>query len=950
MHVPNSLRCILGMILFSSGISARRLVSLFVQAQSLTRRFPFRPFTEDKNRESILPTTKSAPRYNTANEILSTLWTGKISSWPQLEKITVEDLPMVKAALHSMPRIQMGLDLVYLHKILDRCDEASSLSILKIIVCKVKQYYSDGNTLTSKLISDCVYNLKHLDGSSDVVREYLSLMAEKLTLCKIVSPSKTQFSPLYGLRRMSCDSPEIRRFLSVTLDLIETNALFHSGFSELCSALYGLQSMGNENEVLLLLRAIAERLDLVVDGFDNERNVVFSLAALKNKNTDLDEVRKLVSSIAIKMESMVSLIDSHSANLSMISFSDLNFTVPIRRLLMILIKRMKMNKDVLRWDMVYLTKTFFRGSENYSQEIKDVLQIFTDLVLKNSKKYRGDRLLACIYGLRWISAETLEVSNFLSAIIPIIAADTNQVYAKILPGSLCGCQSMSSDSPVLKDLLVVMAAKWESLQGPLNEIDITMSLHCMRRFRSNEESVKRIIAVLSNRIQSSTNLTFNGQMIVNCFAGMQLMSSDHKEVEDLIVILTSKLDDCSEDFSTHMLSEIIYNLQSMNSGNPRVIKLISVIYEKLMKCKDAFCAKEISSALYGLRGMSCDSAAVQKLLKTLIQKFNLSRDENLEGDNAKMCFYGLRSMSSDVHMVRFAVESLAKRINMKEPYQIGQIAHCLQGLKLMTSDVAEVRYLLSILNLKLRSSKGQLTSIQLSKCCHGLQGMNSKEVEVCELISILSDKFQNSTDMLNSTLACTCLFGLQKMNSDKIEVRRFLLVLIQKIDISPESKTHGYGISNCLFGMQNMSSDFSEVRHLLRVVRTIIDLAPNWTFGTPLSVAEAIFGLQNMNCEVEEVRDILAIITARLESLTFSEPINRHLTDMMIVGLTNMNSRTLEVRNLLGALTMMLNRCSWEHVRSESSRLGQKKPKRLKLNCVEVQKFIAAVDINCRNL
>jgi hypothetical protein len=108
--------------------------------------------------------------------------------------------------------------------------------------------------------ANCLYNLHaiRIFPSGDYAR-FLDAFALSLDRSTSQLPSKTICNAIYGMRRLSASSPEVRRIISALARRIMSSAsYFHS--VNVCIALNGLQNMDDmSSEVRMLLNALIEK-------------------------------------------------------------------------------------------------------------------------------------------------------------------------------------------------------------------------------------------------------------------------------------------------------------------------------------------------------------------------------------------------------------------------------------------------------------------------------------------------------------------------------------------------------------------------------------------------------------------------------------------------------------------------------------------------------------------
>ena len=106
----------------------------------------------------------------------------------------------------------------------------------------------------------------------------------------------------------------------------------------------------------------------------------------------------------------------------------------------------------------------------------------------------------------------------------------------------------------------------------------------------------------------------------------------------------------------------LYGLQGMSSDEKEVRNLLGVLVPILSSSDAVLSSQKIGNALYGLQSMSSDVQEVKDVLNALTQKISSTLTE-LDSQGISNALYGLQGMSSDAEEVRDFVDVFAERIN-----------------------------------------------------------------------------------------------------------------------------------------------------------------------------------------------------------------------------------------------------------------------------------------------
>ena len=129
----------------------------------------------------------------------------------------------------------------------------------------------------------------------------------------------------------------------------------------------------------------------------------------------------------------------------------------------------------------------------------------------------------------------------------------------------------------------------------------------------SEKEIKHLLNVLAKRIAFSPNTALNAQSMGMALLGMRGMSSDAREVQQVLHALTPRLKVSTLD--KQACANILYSMGNMSSGRSDVRHFLSALAPKIAACvqenSEGFTPQEICNSFYGLQNM--DSKHVETL-------------------------------------------------------------------------------------------------------------------------------------------------------------------------------------------------------------------------------------------------------------------------------------------------------------------------------------------------
>ena len=371
--------------------------------------------------------------------------------------------------------------------------------------------------------------------------------------------------------------------------------------------------------------------------------------------------------------------------------------------------------------------------------------------------------------------------------------------------------------------------------------DISNIMYSLGQLKFCDEDMELFLSALS-RLLSSTDDSFTS--IDFSMAMYGLRHANHTtNCNNLIDILTIKLSQCNDIFTSQGIANTLCGLQNLNVKlNPSVLSLLKEVDKKLAACTDTFNDMSLRLSLTGLGQLNSHHTEVQSILQVLVEKFEYSFSAPfITPVTISQMLYGLRSCSSDDTVVRELLLIFIKKIELcKKPLTASQITKAIRGLQNMKSDAPEVLLLVKLLTSKFKTctttttnnnntthnnkkmnrsninNKENITQFKAQEVCDifiGIQNMSSEYEEVRQFISVLTMRINDSIQLWKSEQVQSIISSLQNLQCEHSRVRKLLIAITNKIKISQIKLTHNE-VDKMLIGLSHMNSEYDEVKEL----------------------------------------------------------------------------------------------------------------------------------------
>ena len=180
--------------------------------------------------------------------------------------------------------------------------------------------------------------------------------------------------------------------------------------------------------------------------------------------------------------------------------------------------------------------------------------------------------------------------------------------------------------------------------------------------RPSHDEVRALVSALSRKLSSAATLSFLSQEVAMSLSGLQSMSSEHREVLELISTLTPAIQSCLEPLSAQGVAMCMQGFRLCQSEHEEVRNLIIAVTACFLRSPDVvLTAQGVVMCIYSLRYLNSDHAEVRDLLSALTPKIQRSR-EALDPIDFLNCMRGLKAMNCDWGEVRDLLRALRGKI------------------------------------------------------------------------------------------------------------------------------------------------------------------------------------------------------------------------------------------------------------------------------------------------
>ena len=491
-----------------------------------------------------------------------------------------------------------------------------------------------------------------------------------------------------------------------------------------------------------------------------------------------------------------------------------------------------------------------------------------------------------------------------------------QASAQGISNALYGLQNMKSSN--LSVIEVLHAIELQLLQNKevFTARAISSALYGLRGMDSSSTTVLSVLKLLNDKIRENKHLIMDPQGVGMSFIGIQKMSCDSIEMQNILESLSLCILKCPIGLDSQALANTLEGLKccscDSSSSSSSVIKVISALqynlktfHNELKSPLENMTSKELSMTLHGLQGISSDYVEVRIFLDTLCQVL-------------KVC-----------PILKYPHEKYI--IPSWNPFDMGHLTENINNKKKNKESIEDLIQNSDIRNDSLQINNhinkywSPLNAAELGTALFGLRKMSSHHVEVRRLLSLILVNDDIETHLLPSDNPASSSMKTDNnndnhkvsyINSNSIPSRPFILDAVS--------------VGSGLYGMHNMCTEYEEVRRLVGFFGH--SLRANPVALSARALASALYGLRGCRADYPEVRILLQGLSKGaslsfvsrnednlIDSSSTSTQINSHFADytprhmaMALYGLQQFSGGdSVEEEDLIRVLASCIDGSPW---------------------------------------
>ena len=523
--------------------------------------------------------------------------------------------------------------------------------------------------LSSRTIGSICYSLMNLSTDHPEVRELVAELTKLISSAPNLEPLSNRAigNALYGMKNFTSDSPEALALLETLCVQVETSPSLMEGVHT-ANALFGLKGMDSTHpEVRRILLALVNKMD--ASCVMTPKEVCMSLHGLVNMNSHHVEVRRLLEKLTPVLAALpLYSIDSVGTSVALYGLRNMHSEhVEVRGLIQAIADISPASISTAGTQVIsgftdasHMSNSLY-GLQSMSGDHREVLAL-VDLLTHKIKsttpdvEMSGVHLSAAIYGLKGLPSCCDQVRELLKQLTWRVSISHNlHLSTSHFQNMLFGLQNMSSAQSEVRNLISALLTQISQQEGSKLKQEsryghfVASCLYGMREMSSDYDEVRAILATLlkeaiidGNGTEADTRTaaaaTFSPQEISNALYGLQGMSSQCKEVREIISMLTESLAvlderrEAGDDFISQGKGMCVYGIQQMTLEHDEVRNLLSALMRMLTR-----------NARYSDFNSTSSSPSLLSYKEVYMINKSWKRDEHILG-GLMLSLYGVASL------------------------------------------------------------------------------------------------------------------------------------------------------------------------------------------------------------------------------------------------------------------------------------------------------------------
>jgi spore coat protein CotF len=576
-----------------------------------------KPFTPSK------PFMKVSLAPQETEDEMNTL-AGYASRCIRKKQVQQKDLDRLTEGMRS-DKVKLGtlLKVAQCMRFLQPADVASANPVVNLIAYTVREVCNHNKIiLPLRTLCELLMSLKHLHSNDrKEVGQLLTLLAEQLAVSADTANLEGFHlcGALYGLRRMSSDSPEVCSVLAAISPHIEKCSKPFDA-QAVANALYGLQGMNSDVlEVQTILSALTPQVIKCTDLFGSQA-VGNALYGLRQMNSHSPQVRAMLSALTPHVASCFGPLDGQAVGISLYGLQRMSSDHPeVRALLAALCPHIVACKKRLDAQAVGNALYGLQGMSSDVEEVQTVLMALAPLFAACREGLMAQEVGNALFGLQRMSSDEPIVCRLLTILCHRIKTCKEKLTAQHASNALLGLQNMNSDSPEVRKLLAALTPKLAAYHGDMNALAVVRSVHSLRNMSSDALEVCTLLAVLTPKVvECRENLSARSASLALC--GLQRMSSESEEVRQLLAFLASKFELAAGDFDVQCVSDSLTGLKSMSSDCIEVRAVLAFLLPLIKSCSEKLSEAERTECIESIKYFDASTSEVGDVVSALALK------------------------------------------------------------------------------------------------------------------------------------------------------------------------------------------------------------------------------------------------------------------------------------------------------------------------------------------
>jgi hypothetical protein len=390
---------------------------------------------------------------------------------------------------------------------------------------------------TSRQISECLRALSKMSSDSSHTRSLAHALGCQLE--RMVEPMSVRdiAVAVFGLQKMSNQSKEVRLVLNrlaAHMSICGEEDVLDG--MDAANVMLGVQRMtSNTREVLKLLSTVSDKLSSDRSPTFRSRDLAHILFGMQSMNCDSREVRRLVSIIASKVRNCADAFSAHDIGISIYGIRWMNSgNVEVSELITALTPKIRACNDAFSTLDVVNCLYGLQSMEDRHVGVRDLVGMLSSKFANLTIGPTDMRVVSNAFlGLRGMSSQDCpEVLGLLEVLQRLLACSTGQVKPRDLADALNGLQNMSSEVPIVREILTLMTPKLRQCSAPLEARDVVRCMYALKSKYAQHHEVLEFVSELTTLI-SRTKPCLDSMAISKVRNSIKHLSTFDKTVQSL---------------------------------------------------------------------------------------------------------------------------------------------------------------------------------------------------------------------------------------------------------------------------------------------------------------------------------------------------------------------------------------------------------------------------------